>query len=238
MTTDETKPSFAGQEGGEEAADMIYWFWIGLRAGRKHGSKGCQAMVPSRGGNAFAVPPGISPDWNLVNSPPEAHPDRMESHEVMKGAFARTSPKAVAADLQVSLSLVYKWAQPSSDNGSGSRNPLDRVKRLMELTRDPRIIQWLCQQAGGHFVTNPEGPRGVSYEIETGTNEIVHQFAELLGVITLAAADRTITKDESERIRDVWDRLKSITEGFVRCCEEGDFDRAASLARSARPPGP
>jgi transposase len=162
----------------------------------------------------------------------------MESHEVIKEAFARTSPKAVAADLQVSLSLVYKWAQPSQEDGSGSRNPLDRVRRLMELTGEPKIIQWLCQQAGGHFVRNPDPDRGASYEIETGTNEIVHQFAELLGVITQAAADRTITAPESERIREVWDHLKTVTEGFVRACEDGDFDRARSLARSARPRTP
>lgn len=159
----------------------------------------------------------------------------MESHEVIKEAFNRTSPKAVAADLQVSLSLVYKWAQPCTDLGSGSRNPLDRVKRLMELTEEPKIIEWLCQQAGGHFVPNPETTGTVAFEIETGTNAIVNQFAQLLGVITHAAADRSIGADESERIREVWDHLKSVTEGFVRSCEEGDFEHAASLARSARP---
>lgn len=158
----------------------------------------------------------------------------MESHEVIKEAFNRTSPKAVAADLQVSLSLVYKWAQPCTDLGSGSRNPLDRIKRLMELTEEPKIIEWLCQQAGGHFVRNPATTNSVPYEIETGTNEIVNQFAQLLGVITHAAADRSIGGDEAERIREVWDHLKSVTEGFVRCCEEGDFEHAASLARSAR----
>jgi hypothetical protein len=160
----------------------------------------------------------------------------MDSHEVIKEAFNRTSPKAVAADLQVSLSLVYKWAQPCTDLGSGSRNPLDRVKRLMELTGEPKIIEWLCHQAGGHFVRNPEPAKSEPYEIETGTNQIVNQFAQLLGVITHAAADRSISTDESERIREVWDHLKSVTEGFVRSCEEGDFERAASLARSIRPP--
>jgi hypothetical protein len=158
----------------------------------------------------------------------------MESHEVIKEAFTRTSPKAVAADLQVSLSLVYKWAQPCTDLGSGSRNPLDRIARLIELTGEPKIIEWLCQQAGGHFVSNPDTKGSVAYEIETGTNEIVNQFAQLLGVITHAAADRSISTEESERIREVWDHLKSVTEGFVRCCEEGDFEQAASLARSAR----
>lgn len=152
----------------------------------------------------------------------------------MKEALNRTSPKAVAADLQVSLSLVYKWAQPCTDLGSGSRNPLDRVRRIMELTAEPKIIEWLCQQAGGHFVPNPEPSGQPAFEIETGTNAIVNQFAQLLGVITHAAADRSIGADESERIREVWDHLKSVTEGFVRCCEEGDFEQASTLARNAR----
>ncbi len=36
-------------------------------------------------------------------------------------------PKAIASELGVSLSLVYKWAQEQSESGSGSRNPLDRI---------------------------------------------------------------------------------------------------------------
>ena len=55
------------------------------------------------------------------------------------------------------------------------------------------------------------------------TNEIVSQFSALLGEISQAAQDNTIEKKESEKIRQVWNALKSFTEGFVKCCEEGDF---------------
>ena len=74
----------------------------------------------------------------------------MESHEVLKQAFesSQTSPKQIASEMGVSLSLVYKWAQPNTESGSGSRNPLDRVSELMELTREPAIAEWLCDQAG------------------------------------------------------------------------------------------
>lgn len=34
----------------------------------------------------------------------------MESYEIFKEAFKRSSPKAVASELGVSLSLVYEWA--------------------------------------------------------------------------------------------------------------------------------
>jgi hypothetical protein len=147
-----------------------------------------------------------------------------ESHEVLKEAFEKTSPKEIAAELAVSLSLVYKWAQPNTDLGSGSRNPLDRVATLMRLTRDPYIIQWLCQQAGGYFVRNPESSCKEGFEVVPATNEIVQQFADLLSVITRASLDNTITPDESAEIRKCWDELKAYTEGFVTCCEEGDFE--------------
>src|SRR6056297_2228952 len=41
----------------------------------------------------------------------EHTPPSMESHEVLKKAFdqSNTSPKEIASDLGVSLSLVYKW---------------------------------------------------------------------------------------------------------------------------------
>lgn len=161
----------------------------------------------------------------------------MESHEVIKEALERTSPKAVAAELGVSLSLVYKWAQPNAELGSGSRNPLDRIRQLLDLTQDVRIVQWLCQQAGGHFVRNPSNHQQEYEDIAPATAEIVNQFAALLHVITKAAADRSITPDEAERIRQVWDSLKTYAEGFVKCCEERNFERipAAPPARLARP---
>jgi len=65
----------------------------------------------------------------------------MESHEVLRNAFAKTSPKAVAADLGISLSLVYKWAERQSEDGSGSRNPLDRLLKIIELSGDTGIIR-------------------------------------------------------------------------------------------------
>jgi hypothetical protein len=78
----------------------------------------------------------------------------MESHEILREAFQQTSPKEIAAEMGLSLSLVY---------------------------------------------------------------------------ITTAAADRTISVGESEKIRQQWDELKAFTEGFVRCCEEGNFEKRPAL---------
>ena len=80
----------------------------------------------------------------------------MESHEALKHAFERTSPKEIASELGISLSLVYKWAQEQSETGSGSRNPLDRLLEIIRLTEDVRIVEWLCHRCGGYFVRNPK----------------------------------------------------------------------------------
>lgn len=152
----------------------------------------------------------------------------MESHEVLRRAFQKTSPKAVASELGISLSLVYKWAEKQSDDGSGSRNPLDRLMKVIELSGDPGIIEWLCQQNGGYFVPNPNR-RHPAKGILPATHEIIGQFSDLLSRISDAAADHSIDPKEAKDIREVWDRLKSYTESFVRCCEQGDFDQMKKI---------
>lgn len=149
----------------------------------------------------------------------------MESHEIIKDAVDKTGPKEVAAELGLSLSLIYKWAQAAEEDGSGSRNPLDRVLQLVEITDDHSLIQWLCVRTGGYYVHNRHPKNEKGYEVVPATNEIVQQFADLLQVITQAAFDQSIDEDESERIRTVWEDLKRYTEGFVRCCEDGEFEK-------------
>ena len=151
----------------------------------------------------------------------------MDSHEVISKAVEHTSFKEVAAQMGVSLSLAYKWSQPDEQQGSGTSNPLDRVRQLFEITKDPQLIQWLCHKANGVFVQNPtsEEPRGM--ELMPATQEIVQQFADLLTAISKAASDNRINKKEADHIRRVWDELKRFTEGFVRLCEKGDFAHLA-----------
>jgi hypothetical protein len=147
----------------------------------------------------------------------------MESHEVLRRALRKTSPKAVAADLGVSLSLVYKWAEKPADDGSGSRNPLDRVLQIMELSGDTGIVDWLCRQQGGHFVKDPDVSGHQIGHVLPATQEIIGQFSDLLTRISQAAVDHSVSTDEADEIRECWDKLKSYAEGFVRACENGAF---------------
>jgi len=147
----------------------------------------------------------------------------MKSHEVLRNVFEMHSPKEVAAKMGLSVSLVYKWAEPPTEEGSGALNPLDRVEALIRSTNDQRIIQWLCERAGGFFVENPTASKPRTYAVVPATNKIVQEFADMLSVIATAALDSSITKGEAEKIRGRWEELKSVTESFVRCCEHGDF---------------
>jgi len=157
----------------------------------------------------------------------------MQSHELLREVFQRTSPKQVAADLGLSLSMIYKWAEPDEGGGSGAANPLDRLEALVKSTGDRRIVQWLCQRAGGFFILNPKTHRPHPAYLIPATNEIVQEFADLLAVIAGAAADNQITRQEAEDIRARWEELKAVTETFVACCEQGNF-----AALRQRPAGP
>lgn len=158
----------------------------------------------------------------------------MESHELLREIFDKKTPKEVSADLSLSTSMIYKWTQPPADRGSGIENPLDRVEALYQSTGDPRLIQWLCERAGGFFILNPKRTPHPHYLIPA-TNQIVQDFADLLQVIANAAADNEITTAESKKIRARWEELKSVTEGFVACCEEGNFRALQAEAADSRP---
>lgn len=147
----------------------------------------------------------------------------MQSHELLKEVLKKTSAKQIAADMGLSLSLIYKWAEPpSDDSGSGASNPLDRIEQLLRATGDQRVAQWVCERAGGFFITNPEA-KPHPYSLIPATNDIVQEFADMLQVIALAAADQKVTPDEAKNIRARWEELKSVTEGFVRSAEKGAF---------------
>jgi hypothetical protein len=119
----------------------------------------------------------------------------MQSHEVLREVFQQCSPKQVASELGLSLSMIYKWAEPPDQPaGSGSVNPLDRLEALLRCTKDPRLVQWICQRAGGFFILNPKTNKPHPAHLIPATNAIVQEFADLLAVIAAAAADNQITR--------------------------------------------
>jgi len=158
----------------------------------------------------------------------------MQSHELLREVLKTTSAKQIAADLGLSLSLIYKWAEtPESGTPAAGGNPLDRVDQLMQSSRDPRVIHWLCQRFGGFFIKNPRTNASHPEFLIPATNEIVQEFADLLAVIAAAAGDSRIDSAEARTIRKRWEELKTVTETFVSCCENGNFSGIRDAKSSA-----
>jgi len=155
----------------------------------------------------------------------------MKSYDVIRQAVDERGVKAVAAALKVSPALVYKWCEPPSDAGdpdqSGTKNPLDRVREIYQLTKDIRVVRWLCNEAGGFFVADPVLPEtkpNIDHAIYTETRGMVRDFSELLDAVTESVEDdNSIDLDEADEIRQKWEDLKSAVEGFVIACEKGHY---------------
>jgi hypothetical protein len=148
----------------------------------------------------------------------------MQSHELLREVFKSKPPKQIAGSMDLAESTIYKWSQPPEHlGGSGIGNPLDRIELLLQCTGDRRIAQWVCERAGGFFIPNPKDIPQPHYLIPA-TNQIVQEFADLLHVIAKAAHDNEVTQPEAKEIRARWEELKSVTEGFVACCEKGNFE--------------
>ncbi len=154
----------------------------------------------------------------------------MDSHEVIKDVLKKTSAKQIAAELGLSLSLVYKWAEPPEE-GSGANNPLDRIDQLLRATGDARIAQWVCGRAGGFYIKNPPaGPRVP--HLVPAMNQIVQEFADMLHVIAAAASNNEISSAESKAIRARWEELKMRDRGLCARGGGGGFQRASPREES------
>ena len=81
----------------------------------------------------------------------------MKSHEVLRESMEHVGVKAIATDMQLSTSLLYKWCQPNEEpEERGATNPLARVAKLFEPTGDDSILAWICKQGDGFFAPNPK----------------------------------------------------------------------------------
>ena len=154
----------------------------------------------------------------------------MKSFDVIRQAVDEPGVKAVAAALRVSPALVYKWCEPPAEaddpDQSGAKNPLDRVREMYLLTKDIRLIRWLCNEAGGFFVANPvpEIRRSAEESIFAETRSMVRDFSELLDAVTESVEDDTnIDPEEADIIRQKWEDLKACVERFVLACEKGHY---------------
>lgn len=161
----------------------------------------------------------------------------MKSWEVLRDAVEQIGVKVLAAKLNLSTALIYKWCQePPKDDpaGSGARNPLDRIQIIIDMTGDTRIVNWLCHQAGGFFASNPSvKPTDSEGQLLSSTHRVVVDFGDLLTAISRSIQDDgEISTTEAEHIRQAWEVLKCQAESFVVACEQGCYRRSRT-----NPPG-
>ncbi len=130
----------------------------------------------------------------------------------------------VARSLGVSPSMLYKWREPA-DRGSGQPNPLHRAARLIEVTGDTRIVDWLAAKAGGHFTPSEAEPAGAA--LDQAANALVREFGLLIAGVAEASADRRVTPEETQELRERWNSLRRRAEAFVRHCEKGGYGAQA-----------
>ncbi|MGE3180608.1 MAG: phage regulatory CII family protein [Phycisphaerae bacterium] len=153
----------------------------------------------------------------------------MKSWEILRDASDTIGVKALAAKLGLSSALIYKWCQEPSkeDTGSsGARNPLDRLLAIYLATKDPRVINWICNEADGFFVQNPHSDPGPAEQHLLGTTQrMVLDFSTMLAEISRSIENDGIIKlDEADRIRQTWETLKTTAEKFVVACEKGMYE--------------
>jgi hypothetical protein len=164
----------------------------------------------------------------------------MKSHELIRELLQHANAKHLAAEMGLSSSLIYKWAEPEEAGGSGAPNPLDRVEQLARLTDPAKVAQWVCARTGGIYVKSPKAGGLDTHSLAAATHEVVQEFGDMLSTVAKAAVDGNITAVEAREIRALWQRLQSETEGFVRCCEHGDFrpmlERRPPAGKNTRAP--
>ena len=133
--------------------------------------------------------------------------------------------KAIASDMNLSSSLLYKWCQPNDEvDENGTSNPLDRVAKIFEATGDENLLAWVCQQADGFFSPNPKLGEDAAESLFANTHRLVAEFSDLLREVSQSYdKDGEICEEDARRIRREWEELKGAGESFVKGCEKGLF---------------
>ncbi len=154
----------------------------------------------------------------------------MRSHEVLRAAAEQVGVKSLASELRLSPALIYKWceqADSADPDSSGTRNPLDRLRDIVRVTGHIPVVNWLCHEADGFFVHNPETESpNIDADLLQSTQHLVGAFSRLLSEVSRSVADDgAIDPEEADRIRQHWELLKTTAESFVVACERGVYHK-------------
>ena len=114
----------------------------------------------------------------------------MNSNEVLRKTIHKAGVKSIAADMNLSTSLVYKWCQPNGVSGtSGADNPLDRIQKIYQLTGDTAPVTWLCKQVDGYLVMNKSNLETDEQPILMATQRMLNEFSDVLAAVSKGYED-------------------------------------------------
>ena len=150
----------------------------------------------------------------------------MTSHEILRKAVDAVGVKAVAHEMKLSPSLIYKWCEPPQGTDEpGAWNPLDRLAQLYEITHDAGPADWLCRITDAFRVPNPPHRKLTGRDVMEMIQRMLHEFSQVLEAVTSSIQDGSgIDEGESRRIRREWEQLKAVAESFVVGCEQGLYN--------------
>lgn len=152
----------------------------------------------------------------------------MESHELLHAVFKKPTPKRVAKHLNLSLASIHQWSRPRKPKGTGVVNPLDRIAAIWELTRDVRLVEWICRMAGGYFVPNPPVRKRAAVALCMEQNALCASLIETLHrIVELSSSAQNISMEQRKRFRAQWEASKSTMETFAWKLERGEFQPLA-----------
>ena len=143
----------------------------------------------------------------------------MSSNDILQSTMERVGVKYIAHELGVSQSLVYKWTQDK--NVSGTTNPLERIREIIDITKDSQMLDWLCSEFSGVFV--PDVSCDNELELEKYMlhyQKLLINFNELSTIILESIIDdQKIDAKEYDKIRKKWYCVKQYVEGFINHCQ-------------------
>lgn len=168
----------------------------------------------------------------------------MESHDIVKELLKKIPAKHIASELGVSLSLVYKWAEPPS-LGSGASNPLDRTEALVRLSGSHVPLQWLCGRFGGAFATGgaAEGePRPLPEAFGMLTRQLGNFLAEIGALVEGGRGGEGGERGDggggddmkAAELRVQWEKLKACAEMALCMMDQGQAVPGPTRAEKMR----
>lgn len=146
---------------------------------------------------------------------------KFESWQIFKVAIKNLTPSTLQHIYTRSTRLIYYWAADPHDTDKSERNPIDRIRDMLDALDDigkgeyaRAAIDYMAEPLGGRFVdieTSPSDKEDVDGEIA----DISIALGELATRIREASIDGVFDTAERIRIKDAARTIKQEVEQLL-----------------------